>query len=313
MKNILNSLFLSFIIVLCSTISFAQPKTPIVNKPKHSNNIQIGCAGAVDVEFELTNLELYAPAGVGSTEFLPDGYPDMYLKIQFLGQTEFIEVTEFSYSHTDLVSVWSFGYGVDYNICDKCSDGEFAKVSIHVSLVTPDVNGYIPYPICDFTSEDDIFSCLYFDHLPCNPITGNECTIIGAGSVDTFIKIKCSDPIDPTDPTDPDGNPDNGEGANGESNEDFMNKLDINNTNLQGVFLEVATSPNPFYDQVKISSNKDINRASLYDINGRILLQNTYNNTDDYNVQLNTSEIPSGIFFIKVESDGEIEMIKMIK
>ncbi len=303
MKHILNSLFLPFTFLLCSTISFAQPKTPIVNKPLHSNNDNIPCAGVIEVEIELTNLELFAPFGVGSIDFLPSGYPEMFIELNYFGQTTYIPVTELTFSHGNLISVWSFVYTHYYDLCNECVDGGVTDNSISLKIVTPVNNGYELYPICNYTSENDIFSCLYFHQLSCVP--GSDCQLGGMGEVFGGNFNIC---------TNPPGHPieiDKGEGAsNGSWDKDFDSK---GNTNLSNEIFQVNASPNPFIDLVQISSNKDINRASLYDINGRILFQNNYNNTDDYNIQLNTLEIPSGIFFIKIESEGEIEMIKMIK
>lgn len=290
MKTILKSLFLVFAVSFTSITSFAQPKTPIVNKPEHME--EFDCDDVIPIFIELTNLDQYSPPQSGNSDFLPDGYPEMYIAITIDGTTEYIELYSFYYSHFDAVSVWRVDIDFPINQCDDCNGGQAFPVFIDLELVTPGSGGFVPYPICDYTSPNDIFSCEYFTHLPCNPSSNSECEDIGAGTNSGPLLINCPNPT-------PNPNPWGGW---------LMQENDDNDSSW-----DIAVAPNPFYGDIKVSSTKDINSITLYDIHGRTVLQSAYANDADYNIKLNTDEILPGIYLLAVEAEGETEIMKLVK
>ena len=66
--------------------------------------------------------------------------------------------------------------------------------------------------------------------------------------------------------------------------------------------------PNPTNDIINIVSNLNINKMELLDINGRTVLQQNKNNS-----KINLEFIKSGIYLLKVITENEISIIKIIK
>ncbi len=68
--------------------------------------------------------------------------------------------------------------------------------------------------------------------------------------------------------------------------------------------------PNPVVDILNINSSLDFNYIKISDIQGQIIFQNLYNSKY---AQINTSDFPSGIYIVNVESKGKKEAFKIIK
>lgn len=73
----------------------------------------------------------------------------------------------------------------------------------------------------------------------------------------------------------------------------------------------VEMSPNPATNAVTLQSPKAIDMVAIYDLNGRLLQRQTVNANS---VQLNISNLQSGIYFIKVsDQDGGLQSMRLIK
>ncbi|MEM5564348.1 T9SS type A sorting domain-containing protein [Psychroserpens sp. AS72] len=85
--------------------------------------------------------------------------------------------------------------------------------------------------------------------------------------------------------------------------EDDLSVLDFN-------LIETKVYPNPVNDILTIESDAAIHQATCYDINGRIIINSSFNESL---TQLDMSPLKSGIYFIKLESNSQIETIKVVK
>lgn len=77
---------------------------------------------------------------------------------------------------------------------------------------------------------------------------------------------------------------------------------------------EVVISPNPAHDQVTIQlkeSDTELKKVALFNLNGQLTLEesSSYNNT----ITLDTKSIPSGVYYLKIESGDEVISKKIIK
>jgi hypothetical protein len=74
--------------------------------------------------------------------------------------------------------------------------------------------------------------------------------------------------------------------------------------------LNLNYSPNPVDGKLNITSSDNIKIVSIYNILGVLISQNNFN---DNNIQIDMSNFSSGNYFIKVESDEKMSVIKIIK
>nr|WP_321223192.1 T9SS type A sorting domain-containing protein [uncultured Psychroserpens sp.] len=85
--------------------------------------------------------------------------------------------------------------------------------------------------------------------------------------------------------------------------EDNLSVLDLNQ-------IKTIAYPNPVNDILTIESDAVIEQTTLYDINGRIISNSSFNKSLK---QLDMSPLESGIYFLKLESNSQIETIKVVK
>ena len=87
--------------------------------------------------------------------------------------------------------------------------------------------------------------------------------------------------------------------------------LGVNEFSLEDSFV-VYPNPNngEFNVKLKSNSNQDIN-IQVFDIRGRSVLNQTYNNTRDFNQNINLNNAQSGMYLLNV-SDGERTATKKI-
>ena len=76
------------------------------------------------------------------------------------------------------------------------------------------------------------------------------------------------------------------------------------------VFKDLKFSPNPIVDVLYIQSKNRIANVTVYNITGQKVLQQNFDNLD---VRLQLSQLKAGNYFIKLESDNEVQVIKVIK
>lgn len=76
------------------------------------------------------------------------------------------------------------------------------------------------------------------------------------------------------------------------------------------VFKDLKFSPNPIVDVLYIQSKNRIANVTVYNITGQKVLQQNFDNLD---VRLQLSQLKAGNYFIKLESDNKVQVIKVIK
>jgi hypothetical protein len=75
-------------------------------------------------------------------------------------------------------------------------------------------------------------------------------------------------------------------------------------------FIDLKYSPNPFSDVLNIQSQETIKSITVLNILGQEVYNKKYNNTE---IKLDLSNIKSGNYFAKIESDDKSQVIKVIK
>ena len=67
--------------------------------------------------------------------------------------------------------------------------------------------------------------------------------------------------------------------------------------------------PNPSINSVELNStNTPISEISIYDLSGKLLLSKKYNS--EININLNISNLASGIYLLKINNKKSIKLIK---
>lgn len=82
-----------------------------------------------------------------------------------------------------------------------------------------------------------------------------------------------------------------------------MNTQEVKNTSF-------TAYPNPFKDVLTIQYEKPVEKVEIYDLTGKTLLKSRPNSSD---FQLNTSQLPSGVYVVKIESNSKVISKKIIK
>lgn len=82
--------------------------------------------------------------------------------------------------------------------------------------------------------------------------------------------------------------------------------MNVNDLNLSSIRIY----PNPAQDFINISNEKEISRIAVVDVSGKQLLNKTVNSKNE---ALNISQLPVGIYILKVESGEEEKSFKIIK
>ncbi len=76
---------------------------------------------------------------------------------------------------------------------------------------------------------------------------------------------------------------------------------------------QVTVFPNPAFNMTTISSTEKIKTISIFDISGKILMENELSNHQFYNYQLSFEKFAPGIYFVTIIGDSYIETIKIIR
>ena len=74
---------------------------------------------------------------------------------------------------------------------------------------------------------------------------------------------------------------------------------------------ELKIYPNPVRAVLKIETTTDVLKTiDVYDISGKIMLKDASNQRV---IELNTSKLPNGIYFVKVTTDAKSGYFKVVK
>ena len=100
--------------------------------------------------------------------------------------------------------------------------------------------------------------------------------------------------------------------------DNFLVRASATDTLLQNDTFDLATtnfsvSPNPANDFITVSNSENIfvNAISITDLNGRVVKQNSFSNLS--NVQVNVSDLSSGVYMLNISSDKGSVTKKIIK
>lgn len=80
-----------------------------------------------------------------------------------------------------------------------------------------------------------------------------------------------------------------------------------NAVGLQESDLTFSISPNPITDHIILSAPFDLQRVMLFDVLGRVILSRQF-----FSGVIDTSTIPSGIYFLVIEHNGIVESRKLV-
>ena len=96
--------------------------------------------------------------------------------------------------------------------------------------------------------------------------------------------------------------------ANASATEDLLGSTDYNL-----VENKFSVSPNPANDFITVSNTANflLSEISITDLNGRVVKHNSYSNVS--NVQVNISDLSSGVYMIKITSDQGTATKKIVK
>ena len=86
----------------------------------------------------------------------------------------------------------------------------------------------------------------------------------------------------------------------------IINNLGINNIKSD----EFVIYPNPVKDYLTIKGNSVVNKVTVFNSLGQILFEKNQNNSE---FSLDLSNLSSGNYYVKVESDDKKQVLKVIK
>ena len=267
-----------------------------------------------DINLILGGLDFYEEDG-NYYGTLPAGVPPMY--VQFFVDNEFFdpqEVGVLDLIETPTGLVFSKIFTSPYmDFSDECAsddDGVINKL-VGARLVTPaNGGGYTVYPAC---SHPEMFGCYVYSWAPwCassisppgfsgptdpDPTCYNE-WYEASYSVDFHCDcdIVAEPPYEPTKNTQP--FKDNGSGSDTRS--------------LTGNTLNVY--PNPMGEMLQIDSDGgNIEQVLLYNTNGELIMSQKYPGKNNSSISLDASELPTGLYLIKISTNSGIEVVKVLK
>lgn len=250
---------------------------------------------------------------------IPSSYPDMYIEYTVNGtvyppvQVGNFEIVELDNGFTAFSHIAS-SPAIDFS--DDCANEResesFVFTTVKFRLVTPSDDGWDVYPACDYAESWNMFSCLVYDYAPwCEANNGLDSPTDPApvcfdewfsGGFSAFLYCDCRDD-GPTKQDDPIA-------AAGDWMKD--NNSDANYRVLEDA--EVSIYPNPMDEILTIESGRDNIRAvQIYDSRGSLVQSKTYAAHETKNVHLNTSQLPHGLYLVRVSTDTGIKVRKVLK
>jgi len=337
----MRSLFFNFLSILifsiCTFSAAAQPSedgpiTDLGTITNEGDGIYIPFEFCLNPDNELivkTNIILgnLTIVGIAPNEYgvLPANVPAMFIEYTVNGQVlPAVQVGNF-----DLVTLsggyQAFSYiaqspAVDFSSeCASALDG-YVYGNVKFRLVTPNGNGWSTYPACDYSQSWDMFSCNIYSYAPwCDavPINGfadvptdptascyNE-WFAGGYSAKMYCDCSVDELPQEEEPREDDGGDQiDGGGDNGNSS---IKKRRIDNVTINAY-------PNPMNHNLIIESNDDFIRTiDIYNSRGELVLKNTYELNKILNTNIITSEFLKGLYLIRVTTNSNIKVIKVLK
>lgn len=267
---------------------------------------RFNCTNSINVGIQVANLNQVIFGKNNYNYVLPSGAPDMYVKFEMgtISETQQVSVFNPTGTLTCLIGgsydLFKANLSFTFNSNEVCfAKGSGGAVNYTVSIITYDQYGSeIPYPICDYSNSNDIFSCAVFTATApfCN--TRSICNSGNINSASSNAGVDC-----------------NG-GTCGALLKNGGNQHDSNHHYISESKLRV--NPNPFNDELTIQfaiAEEDIIKGiQLIDINGRTLRTIDIRQlTQNTQLTINTSELQSGVYFISLQTDRKLINNRLIK
>ena len=272
----------------------------------YTHNFRLGV-----FNLDLVNNQNYGQSGNSDDLLLPEGYPPMTLRCELNGYIEVVEVGAFSYLPlSDGGYTFVFDHSMTTDLTVNCDESDPSKTdNIIVSMTLIDDNG-LPYPLCDYSGQDDIFDCNYFPTSCPIPHCTNEEWVVWEDRV----RVDCGKACGIEDP-DPDPDPDP-ESDNNNSSDITRGSIDIQTRDKIDISDPIEVFPNPFYSEFNVQWNSTAENTliQLYNTSGQLLKSwtNIRNNGEEIS-ELSTVGIPQGVYSLVIHGDGQTSHHRLIK
>jgi len=265
---------------------FAQPDLASSSKGEGNGGHTSHCKFIGEITVPLTNLDFFLPTSTidpntnSVIEYLPSGYPEMFIEISTYQGTTTLPLLEFY----DIKKKTPAGKNVfealiiqEFEFCDLCK-GKGTSMDVPVTLRLVGRSGG-DYQACNYTDINDIFSCDYFNNPTCN--SSNACINKNLIEKTHIIKVSCG----------------SGSGI-------IRSRLST----------ELTVSPNPFTNEIIISIPSDIELGTLniLDVNGKTV-KSLEKVSGTSKQSINTSNLGSGVYIVTIENEGKRYNTKVIK
>ncbi len=323
MKIVLIKTFtLLFFLSCLNTISFTQepPPNPFqIVKEAGQGGSGDDCFYVENLSVYVTNLDLYGIPEIGGIYTITDEVPPIYLQVLLNDiPTAFELVSEFEYVdefEVDIVGNEQVQplklFKAEINFSNPCSAGAYNDIEARIltpvdpeipSLPYPNMPaGYGYYPVIDYASPTELFSCEIFAFTSC--ACNNSCSTI----IPSFTSTNQCDCNPPEDENPINEDDDENEGFNSQGNGEFLD-----NSN------EISASPNPFKSTITLNyqtiAEEQLN-ISLFNISGQKVVnwqEKVYKGNNA--LSLSIQNIPVGIYFIQVINSQQNEsFLKIVK
>lgn len=226
----------------------------------------------------------------------PNNYPPMFVsyKIDQIAHTP-IPVSFDNFQQSDDPNYWTWTHEVTVDVYDYCQE-EVEAISLELELLTLEDNVYFAYPVDDFATPTDLFSCETFDETceVCPPENGG-CAFPPSRNViyEEELGLECENCLG--------NNPPNS------SNEDPPGRSSSNSSSA--AFDLVQISPNPFSDYLQINafSAETAISVRIFSAAGQELF------SDTGSTLIRTENWLPGIYFIEMTVAGERRVERLLK
>ncbi len=266
------------------------------------------------------NLQRYpinegTPLVEGEPFFLPSNYPPMALQYTIGDVSGTLLINNFTYGGTQdgpdgpeetfyaLITLT-----IDVN--DACREaGEEGAFHLSYEYHLVDLSNVaiddspFPYPLCQYRSSDDAFSCSFFDYCPVQEGRGDPtCDDSDWTTMTGSYVVQCYQHCIP-------------EGGRSGEGQNFRNAAPNNSI----ASTEVQISPNPFNDRIEVViqgiSSFPPQSFEIYSIHGELLDRIPVNMEDGFSnsTTLSLGHLPAGVYFLRVNQGEKNQTLKLIK
>jgi len=244
------------------------------------------------------SIELTSPTQIPSSEFkefIFNNYPSMSFRVEIDNYVQVADVNQIMYSHFDdatQLHIYDASAKLDVPPCEFYDEDIDNDLFISLDLIHVDRTRAVfdPYPVCDYVSFKDIFSCLYYDQaVPgCDP---SKCYAYKIYHNEETIDVNCND-----------------------YGTEFTKALDVNTNSQSNEFGSVIIYPNPTQDELHIETQYNVNYdLVLYNSNGKevIPINQSFNRLEGDVQKLDISSLPNGVYIVQI-SNGQDKVIKRV-